>query len=35
LKNYVKYHLFVLNLGRLSDQCKPPARLLLGWTPIY
>ncbi len=25
----------LLNLGRKSDQCKPPARFLLGWTPTF
>ena len=28
--NYVKYHWVLVNLGRWSDQCKPPARFLLG-----
>ena len=30
--NYVKYHWALVDLGRWSDQCKPPARFLLGWT---
>ena len=25
----------LLNLGRKSDQCKPPARFLLGWTTAF
>jgi len=25
----------LLNLGRKSDQCKPPARFLLGWATAF